>query len=157
MAKRTNRVAWGLAAGLAAVVLGGIGLLGVRLRPYWVAKYRGAGADLQRAVLVYAPLAGVDLGSACLRDADLASANLRDAFLRRANLQRTRLCGANLQGADLENAILDQTDFSGANLCAADLSLAAIVRVNLRGTIYNSDTAWPYGLNPVRLGAILVK
>src|SRR5436309_900582 len=49
MQKRTNRVAWCLAATLALVVLGGIGLLGVRLRPYWVAKYCGRGASLPGA------------------------------------------------------------------------------------------------------------
>ena len=41
MAKR-NRVAWGMAAVLAVVVVGGVGLLGARLRPYWVAKFHGS-------------------------------------------------------------------------------------------------------------------
>ena len=36
-----NRVAWELAAMLTMVVLGGMAALGVRLRPYWVAKRRG--------------------------------------------------------------------------------------------------------------------
>jgi hypothetical protein len=56
MAKRTNLVAWGLAVVLAVGVLGGGGVLFVRLRPYWVAKYRGEGADLRGAALAFARL-----------------------------------------------------------------------------------------------------
>jgi hypothetical protein len=59
--KKTNRVAWTLAGILALVVIGGIAALGVRLRPYWVAKYRGEGADLRGANLILAPL--VDLAA----------------------------------------------------------------------------------------------
>ena len=44
-----NRVAWGLAAMLAAVLVGVVGLQGFRLRQYWVAMYQGEGADLRRA------------------------------------------------------------------------------------------------------------
>ena len=61
--KRQSRVAWRLAAILAVVDLGGIALLGLRLRPYWVAKYRGRRADLHGAILVLAPLASADLDS----------------------------------------------------------------------------------------------
>src|SRR5438876_3671752 len=40
MAKRsTNRMAWWLAVILAALLLGGIGLLAGRMGPYWVLKY----------------------------------------------------------------------------------------------------------------------
>ena len=53
-------MAWGLAAILAVLLLGGVGLLGVRLKPYWVAKYRGRNASLHAAILINAPLAGVD-------------------------------------------------------------------------------------------------
>src|SRR6266568_9262046 len=55
MSTRTNRVPQWLSAVLAAAVLGGIGLPGARLRPYWVAGYRGEGADLYGALLPHAP------------------------------------------------------------------------------------------------------
>jgi len=72
MAKQTaQRTGWVLCALLAAVMLGGVGLLGVRLKPYWVAKYRGSGADLEGALLVGAPLRGAILEEADLRGADL--------------------------------------------------------------------------------------
>ncbi len=61
-----NPMAWWLAAVLAVVVLGGIGRLGLRLRPYWVAKYHGQGADLQGAVLQFAPLHRANLTGARL-------------------------------------------------------------------------------------------
>jgi hypothetical protein len=38
--RRMNRMAWALAAILAVVLLGGIGLLAVRMGPYWEVKYR---------------------------------------------------------------------------------------------------------------------
>jgi uncharacterized protein YjbI with pentapeptide repeats len=65
MAKRnTVRTAWWLAAILAGVVLGGTGMLLVRLRPYWVARYWGREADLRGVNLSNAVLPGVDLAGA---------------------------------------------------------------------------------------------
>src|SRR5689334_12794458 len=54
--RRTNRVAWGLSALLAAVLLGSGLAQCVRLKAYWTAKYHGKEADLQGAVLLLAPL-----------------------------------------------------------------------------------------------------
>jgi hypothetical protein len=69
--KRTNRVAWGLVVVLAARVLVGTGLLVVRVPPYWVAKYRGRGANLRGAALPFAPLREAFLDTANLEGADL--------------------------------------------------------------------------------------
>lgn len=78
MAKRhTNRVAWGLAAILAAGVLAGLGPLGIWLRWYWVAKHHGQGADLRGADLVGANLLHANLAGASRTHADLVSAPLR--------------------------------------------------------------------------------
>ena len=81
MAKRTNRVAWGLAVALALIVLGSIGLLGVRFRPYWIARHRGRRAQLDGAGLTAAPLQGADLGGARLRGAKLVGARLQETNL----------------------------------------------------------------------------
>src|SRR5207244_194502 len=107
MARRTNRVAWGLIAVLAAGVLGGVGLLGVWLRAFLIARYRGQGANLPHAVLFGAPLA----------EADLTAANLDRAILRNANLYGASLFQFNGRPADLTGA-----DLTGANLETADLS-----------------------------------
>jgi hypothetical protein len=37
----THRATWAVCALLVGGGLGGVGVLGVRLKPYWVAKYRG--------------------------------------------------------------------------------------------------------------------
>ena len=79
---------------LTMVVLGGMAALGVRLRPYWVARHQGQEAnlelaDLQSANLAHADLTGVNLQRADLRGADLSG----------ANLTYTHLVGAAVQGA----------------------------------------------------------
>src|SRR6266567_4394419 len=93
---KANRMAWGIAAILAVVVLGGVGRLGVRLRPYWVAKYRGKGADLHGVFLILAPLRGADLEAANLQHADLAGADLTQARLDEANLRYANLADGKL-------------------------------------------------------------
>jgi uncharacterized protein YjbI with pentapeptide repeats len=90
---QTNRVAWGLAAILAVPLLGGIVWLGVRLRPYWVAKYRGKGANLHAAMLAFAPLSGADLEGANLQGANLSGAILNDADLSRGCKSQGRYAG----------------------------------------------------------------
>jgi hypothetical protein len=87
---------------LGGLVFVGVGELGVRLRPYRIAKYRGEGADLRGAVLMHAPLAGANLQFADLRDADLRGADLTGAFMGGAQLQ-----GADLRGAHLERVTLN--------------------------------------------------
>jgi hypothetical protein len=46
MARRTNRVVCGAATVLGVELMIAVGLLGVRLKPYWLAKYRGRCANL---------------------------------------------------------------------------------------------------------------
>src|SRR3954451_20062738 len=92
---------------LAVVVLGGLGLLGLRLRPYVVAKYWGVGANLQGAMLPFAPLQGANLLRANLRDADLQNARLQGAFMMVADMAHVRL-----RGADLSRAFLGDTNLT---------------------------------------------
>jgi uncharacterized protein YjbI with pentapeptide repeats len=66
----SNRTPWTVCGLLAEVVLGEVGVLGVRLRPYWVANYHGDRADLHGAVLVSAPLRGANLLGAYLEEAN---------------------------------------------------------------------------------------
>src|SRR6266566_545124 len=96
---KTSRTAWGTAAILAMALLVGVGLLFVRLRPYWVAKYRGNFADLRNARLPYAPLAHAMLVGANLTHADLSGAHLAGAMLCGADLTGGHLAGADLTGA----------------------------------------------------------
>jgi hypothetical protein len=50
MAKRTNRVAWGMAAILAGMVLGGPTAWAASQDPYETAKHHGAGASGHREI-----------------------------------------------------------------------------------------------------------
>jgi uncharacterized protein YjbI with pentapeptide repeats len=139
---------------LAAVLLGGIGVLGVRLRPYWVAKYRGNFADLHNALLAGAHLQGAHLCGADLRGANLSFRPTRETF---DGDVYTILYPANLSDADLQGADLRQADLRGADLTGADLRGAILNRATLTGARYNTHTRWPSGFDPERHGAILVK
>jgi uncharacterized protein YjbI with pentapeptide repeats len=180
-----NHKAWGLVVVLAGVVLGGSGLLFVRLRPALVARYRGHAAELLDAPLPGASLAGVDLGEALLFGADLRGAHLVGTDLRRAALAGADLRNANLQGADLRDAFmlgghavsvqrgpgkstlklnpkptdLRGADLRGANLLGAQLSMkdSRIPCVFLSGARYDAHTRWPKDFDPKKHGAILVK
>jgi Pentapeptide repeats (8 copies) len=145
---KTNRIMWMVCALLAGVVLGGVGVLVVRLRPYWVAKYRGEGADLRGAVLMHAPLAGANLQFADLRDADLRGADLTGVFLG----------GAELHGTDLRGAHLDHVTLAPAwEDVEAVKRHQPVVGGWIKSARYDTRTRWPAGFDPRAHGAILVK
>jgi uncharacterized protein YjbI with pentapeptide repeats len=139
-----NRKAWVVAGVLSVVLLGSIPLLVLRLKPYWIARYRGRKAALRGAVLTRAPLRGADLIEADLRSAvltgaqlqgaDLSGANLREANLEGANLQGAELHATELQGANLRRAVLRHVqaspDLRGADLSHADLRSASLAQAN---------------------------
>jgi hypothetical protein len=161
MTKRTNRVAWGLAAVLAVVVLSGVGVLGLWLRAYWIAKHDGdesqlAGAYLPGADLHGAALAGANLHGAVLRSADLREANFSDiAYFPGggAGLEK----GADLRQADLRHAQLGSANLIDADLRSADLRGANLTGAYFTGARFDEDTRWPAGFDPIKQGAIKVK
>ena len=68
-----------------------------------------------------------DLDAANLVRAELAGANLAGASLKRTNFTRAKLIGADLRGADLEEARILEADLSGADLSEANLSQAQLI------------------------------
>ena len=74
-------------------------------------------------------------------------ANLTGAELWEANLAGASLLVANLTGANLWHA-----DLTGAKLWLANLTGA-----NLEEAMYDTDTMWPDGFDPVAAGAKLVE
>jgi uncharacterized protein YjbI with pentapeptide repeats len=141
-----------------------------------------SGVDLWRADLSNANLRGADLSGADLWRADLQGADLREADLSgarligarynentqwpegfyyinsgaigpKANLIGTNLSEENLKGANLSKANLSYSDLSGANLSGADLSGADLWRADLREALYNDNTRWPNGFDPITAGA----
>ena len=127
-----------------AVMLGGVAVLAVSLRPYWVAKYWGERASLRKAVLLYAPLNGANLSRADLRHAVLSSANLQNACLLYTLLQ-----GADLRGAKLANANLTAARLQGARLQRANFSEAQLQGADLRSTQLQGALARPSYSAPI--------
>ena len=68
-----------------------------------------------------------DLDAANLVRADLAGANLAGASLKRTNFTRAKLTGADLRGANLEEARILEADLTGADLSEANLSQAQLI------------------------------
>src|SRR5205823_14853677 len=114
---KRSRSIWALCAALAIPLLVGLGFLFTRLKPYWVARYHGKGADLHAARLAFAPLAG----------AALDGANLRGASLRGANLSRASL-GVDPNGPPFPFMPGGLRERRGTDLTHADLT-----RANLKG------------------------
>src|SRR5262249_50600178 len=101
--RQPNRAAWALCALVGGGLLVTTAVFGLRLRPYWVARHRGRGADLRGVMLIRASLAGADLMAANLREANLDCADLSRAELAGANLQRAHLAGAKLCQTELRD------------------------------------------------------
>jgi uncharacterized protein YjbI with pentapeptide repeats len=160
--KRTGQTIWMVCGIQAIVVLGGVGLLGIRLYPYWQAKYRGYLADPRRAILPGAPLAGADLYGA-----NLQNANLRNASLGEANLEEAKLAGADLTNANLSFARLSKADLTGTDLTGAKLatvlmdvdlrSVRNLTRANLHNAVDYGGNRWPKGFDPKQHGVISVR
>ena len=139
--------------------------LGVFIRPYLIAKYRGANADLRRAHLVRARLAGSDLSEAVLshavlRGSDLRGANLQDAMLFGTNLDQCDLRDAYLGGATIRNASMRGASLQNAQLRGIPelgYNPTRIENVDLNGAKYDSRTIWPEGFDPEAAGAVLVE
>lgn len=104
----------------------------------------------QKAILTGADLSGASLRYASLSDASLLNANLEDADLGRADLS-----GADLEGADLTNANLRYANLGRADLSDANLSDAILTGADLFGAIFDKETKFPEGFDPVAHGMIL--
>jgi len=119
------------------------------------------GADLSEANLSYANLQRAVLGSANLINADLSWSDLSGADLRRAlligaYLEGANLSGANLSGNDLRHLDLRKVTLAGANLRKTDLSWAHLDEADVSGAVYDKDTQWPAGFDPLGAGAVSV-
>jgi len=73
-------------------------------------------------------------------EGSLITAFMLRTVLRGAILTNCRAIGRQFDGADLRSTNLEGADLSGASFIEA---------------IYNSDTVWPSGFDPVAAGALL--
>ncbi len=125
-------------------------------------------ADLSGVWFGMAQMIGVDLSEANLRGANLGGTNLREASFRKADLTGAVLLGATLENTDFTNAILVGANLREANLCSvnprrkmtdlrgANLSNTNLYGTNLKGVLYNNETTWPVGFDPIATGINLV-
>jgi hypothetical protein len=88
---------------------------------------------------------------------DLSGAKLPGAHLGGARLGRAILKGADLTGADLTHVVFRGSDLRAAKLLGADLTGADLTGADLANALYNSQTRWPEGFDPLKHGALLVK
>jgi uncharacterized protein YjbI with pentapeptide repeats len=105
---------------------------GANLSKARLAEAKMAGADLRSAKLEEARLEGAQLGHAILSGASLASARLDGADLSGAWLHGANFILASLQGADLSGAKLQAADFASASMQGASLSFAGLEGASLR-------------------------
>jgi uncharacterized protein YjbI with pentapeptide repeats len=92
----------------------------------------------------------LDLRGAFISDADMSGCTLERASLITAFMMRTVL-----RGAVLTNSRAISCQFDGADLRAAKLDGADLNGASLIGAVYDSETVWPSGFDPVAAGAVL--
>jgi uncharacterized protein YjbI with pentapeptide repeats len=105
---------------------------GANLSKARLAEANMAGVDLRLAKLDEARLEGALLGHAVLSGASFASARLDGADLSGAWLHGANFIVASLQGADLSGAKLEGADFTSAAMQGASLALAGLEAASLR-------------------------
>jgi len=125
--------------------------------------------DLRQAVINYSVFEKVSLTGSDLSKSSLISANFKKSLINntvfnRANLTNAKLSssritdvsffGACLYKASFCEATVNNVDFSFANLSAAYLARVDLSNSMFEGAVYNSDTAFPKGFDPVKQGMI---
>ena len=98
------------------------------------------------------------------RNFDLSGFSKIDGPLQETNFERSNLSGKRLEGADLNGSNLRYANLSGGNkknvkftyvdLRGANLTGANISGATFTGAIYDTNTTWPTGFDPVAAGAL---
>jgi len=119
-------------------------------------------ANLGKTKFVNANLSAANLLEANLIEANLSGVNLTSVHLSsgvnfsRANLSKANLTGLNLRQSRLMNADLSKANLSKTKLFDANLDRANLEGANLEGAIYNAETIFSTGFDPVKAGAYLI-
>jgi uncharacterized protein YjbI with pentapeptide repeats/stress response protein SCP2 len=119
-------------------------------------------ANLGKTQLLNANLSEVNLSNSNLSEANLSGVNLSKVHLllgtnfSRANLSKANLTGLNLKESKLMNADLSNANLSNTNLLMANLEGANLEGAKLQQALYNAQTVFPRGFDPVKAGACLI-
>jgi hypothetical protein len=109
-------------------------------------------ADLREADLSRANLCGCYLNETNLSGANLTNTNLKSAYLIKAYLTKANLSKAILQEAYLTGAFLTKANLMRADLTGTLLNGTQISGVYFKGAIYNNNTRFDRGFDPVKVG-----
>jgi len=117
--------------------------------------------NLGKAKFINANLSEVNLQGSNLSEANLSGVNLSSVHVWSTNFSRANLSKANLTGLNLRNSQLMKADLSNANLSNTNLLMANLEGANLEGSklqqaLYNAQTVFPRGFDPVKAGAYLI-
>jgi len=135
--------------------------------------------DLSKVDLTFANFDRANLEGANLANSKLKNASLRQASLRRATLTLTNFSQADLIGTDFESANLKQanisnatatranflyadlsgaqcqnSDFSECDLIGANFKVSNYFGITLTGAMYDEETIFPDGFDPIEYGMI---
>ncbi|UNU24532.1 pentapeptide repeat-containing protein [Microcoleus vaginatus] len=119
-------------------------------------------ANLGKTKFIDANLSEVNLRGSHLSEANLSGVNLSSVHLfSKTNFSRANLSKANLTGLNLRESQLMKADLSNANLSNTNLLMANLEGANLEGSklqqaLYNAQTLFPRGFDPVKAGAYLI-
>ncbi|MEG4496412.1 pentapeptide repeat-containing protein [Microcoleus sp. F10-C6] len=119
-------------------------------------------ANLGKTKFIDANLSEVNLRGSNLSEANLSGVNLSSVHLfSKTNFSRANLSKANLTGLNLRESQLMKADLSNANLSNTNLLMANLEGANLEGSklqqaLYNAQTLFPRGFDPVKAGAYLI-
>jgi uncharacterized protein YjbI with pentapeptide repeats/stress response protein SCP2 len=119
-------------------------------------------ANLGKTQLLNANLSEVNLSNSNLSEANMSGVNLSKVHLllgtnfSRANLSKANLTGLNLKESKLMNADLSNANLSDTNLLMANLGGANLEGSKLQQALYNAQTVFPRGFDPVKAGACLI-
>ncbi|MEG3938092.1 pentapeptide repeat-containing protein [Microcoleus sp. S36b_A3] len=120
------------------------------------------GVNLGKTKFTNANLSEVNLHCANLSEANLSGVNLSSVHLfsktnfSKANLSKANLTGLNLRESQLMKADLSNANLSNTNLLKANLQGANLEGAELQQALYNADTIFPTGFDPVKAGACLI-
>jgi uncharacterized protein YjbI with pentapeptide repeats/stress response protein SCP2 len=118
--------------------------------------------NLGKTKFINANLSEVNLRCANLSEANLSGVNLSSVHLfsktnfSKANLSKANLTGLNLRESQLMKADLSNANLSNTNLLKANLQGANLEGAELQQALYNADTIFPTGFDPVKAGACLI-
>ena len=126
-----------------------------------------ANADLSNAFLPNALLYGSNLVGANLSNADLSDAWIDSSDFTGANLSNMTFTNgwslsayfthANLSGANLSGSVIGNANFGSADLTGSNLTnLIGWLSADFNLALYDNDTVFGVGMNPVDLNMIFV-